>query len=378
MPSQGRWDDRDESATGGDRARSRARYPVRRARAQAAGSRSAGSSVLGEVLRHAVASHLPVVVVTTDALAEEARRTSLRATWWSCRQRRRAPMAAALPHGASATRSPPASRARPDASGWLILPADMPLVQRVDAGRVARHLDHHAVVYAQYQGRRGHPVGFSPELYSELVSLQGDEGARRLVARYPAHAVEVDDPGVLLDIDTEADLLEARAAHASRGAPRARLRTAEPLPSPARSSACRARQRHQALDLAVANAAARAGRAPSPAGSRACGRSGRWHRAGSRPSRRRAARRCSWAAPIERERQAPARVPSGVRQGSQRASYTPVGISRSHSCSSSASARSRAMRYTTPRHDPPRTSANTSPGRSGVPRLTRERICSAR
>ena len=33
------------------------------------------SSVLGEVLRHAVSSHLPAVVVTTDAMAEEARRT---------------------------------------------------------------------------------------------------------------------------------------------------------------------------------------------------------------------------------------------------------------------------------------------------------------
>jgi CTP:molybdopterin cytidylyltransferase MocA len=31
------------------------------------------------------------------------------------------------------------------------------------------------------------------------------------VARYPSHAVEVDDAGVLVDIDTEADLRLARA-----------------------------------------------------------------------------------------------------------------------------------------------------------------------
>jgi molybdenum cofactor cytidylyltransferase len=55
-------------------------------------------------------------------------------------------------------------------------------------------------------------VGFGTELYSELVRLSGDEGARRLVARYPAHGVEVDDPGVLLDVDTVADLERVRHA----------------------------------------------------------------------------------------------------------------------------------------------------------------------
>ena len=69
---------------------------------------------------------------------------------------------------------------------------------------------HHPVVYAQHRGRRGHPVGFASELYSELALLSGDEGARRLVARYPAQGVEVDDPGVLLDVDTIADLTGLR------------------------------------------------------------------------------------------------------------------------------------------------------------------------
>jgi molybdenum cofactor cytidylyltransferase len=71
---------------------------------------------------------------------------------------------------------------------------------------VARSLDQHPVAYAQHRGRRGHPVGFAAELYSELTGLSGDEGARRIIARYPAFAVEIDDPGVLVDIDTEDDL----------------------------------------------------------------------------------------------------------------------------------------------------------------------------
>ena len=40
--------------------------------------------------------------------------------------------------------------------------------------------------------------------------LKGDEGARRLLARYPTAAVELDDPGVLFDIDTVDDLAVAQ------------------------------------------------------------------------------------------------------------------------------------------------------------------------
>ena len=49
------------------------------------------------------------------------------------------------------------------------------------------------------------------ELYSDLTALGGDEGARRLIARYPACAVELDDAGVLVDVDTVEDLQALRA-----------------------------------------------------------------------------------------------------------------------------------------------------------------------
>ena len=54
-------------------------------------------------------------------------------------------------------------------------------------------------------------MGFAAELYSELVRLTGDEGARRLVARYPAFGLEVEDAGVLVDVDTQADLERLRS-----------------------------------------------------------------------------------------------------------------------------------------------------------------------
>ena len=164
------------------------------------------STVLGSTLRHAIETHLPVVVVTTEPLADLARRSVA------------ARDVVVLPEvGSSASNAALATLgmgysiaagvgARPDARGWLILPGDMPLVRPASMLAVARQLDHHPVAYAQHKGRRGHPVAFSAELYSELTALSGDEGARRLIARYPAMGVELDDAGVLVDVDTQADL----------------------------------------------------------------------------------------------------------------------------------------------------------------------------
>ena len=109
--------------------------------------------------------------------------------------------------------------ARPQAAGWLVLPGDMPMVKASTLLQVAAGLAQHAVVYAQYRGRRGHPVAFGAELFSDLVQLSGDEGARRVMARYPSFGIEVDDPGVLMDVDTEADLAALRASAANTDTP---------------------------------------------------------------------------------------------------------------------------------------------------------------
>jgi molybdenum cofactor cytidylyltransferase len=173
-----------------------------------------GLTVLGSTLRNAIASHLQVVVVTTEGLAEIARRSvAARDVIVLPEVGASGQNALGMGHSISAGVS-----ARPDASGWLILPGDMPQVLPTTLQAVARQLTQHPVVYAQHKGRRGHPVGFANELYSELVTLSGDEGARRLVARYPAFGLELDDPGVLVDVDTLADLDAVRLA--SVAAPR--------------------------------------------------------------------------------------------------------------------------------------------------------------
>jgi molybdenum cofactor cytidylyltransferase len=162
------------------------------------------TAVLNLTLRHAIASRLPVLVVTTAELAP------LACEEVAARDVLVVPTAAPVRGRGMGDSIAAGVAARADASGWLLLPADMPRVRPGTITAVARALDGHAVAFAQHHGRRGHPVAFSAEMYSELIALTGDEGARRLVARYPAVTVEVDDPGVLIDIDTTQDLDELR------------------------------------------------------------------------------------------------------------------------------------------------------------------------
>jgi molybdenum cofactor cytidylyltransferase len=162
------------------------------------------AAVLNLTLRHAIASRLPVLVVTTAELAP------LACEELAARDVLVVPRAAPVRGRGMGDSIAAGVAARADSAGWLLLPADMPCVQPATIAAVARALDGHAVAFAQHHGRRGHPVAFSQEMYSELARLSGDEGARRLVARYPAVAVDVDDPGVLIDIDTTQDLDELR------------------------------------------------------------------------------------------------------------------------------------------------------------------------
>jgi molybdenum cofactor cytidylyltransferase len=171
-----------------------------------------GSTVLGATLKSALATQLRVVVVVRESLADLAQ-GHLAAKDVVVLANGVAAGPAGLAVRRAGDRQPGMGssiaagvEAASDASAWLIWPADMPMIRSETATAVARAVGNQPVAYAQHRGRRGHPVAFSAELYSELVSLSGDEGARRLIARYPAQAVELPDPGILFDIDTESDL----------------------------------------------------------------------------------------------------------------------------------------------------------------------------
>lgn len=98
--------------------------------------------------------------------------------------------------------------------GWegaLVALGDMPFVKPATYAALQESLTRHAIVAPVFRGRRGNPVGFRRSWFRELANLKGDAGARRLLEAHPevCHLLEVDDAGVLRDIDTREALRES-------------------------------------------------------------------------------------------------------------------------------------------------------------------------
>ncbi len=96
------------------------------------------------------------------------------------------------------------------ADGWIVALGDMPRIAPATIAAVRRALVEGAAIAAPVTagGMRGHPVGFSAALRSELAALDGDVGAREVIARHRSALREVPsgDPGILLDLDTPGQL----------------------------------------------------------------------------------------------------------------------------------------------------------------------------
>jgi len=101
-------------------------------------------------------------------------------------------------------------RASADADGWIVALADMPWIEVATIAKVAEAIERGASVAAPFHdAMRGHPVGFGKNCASELAALEGDDGAKSVVAAHRDAIVRIDvsDPGILRDIDTPNDLV---------------------------------------------------------------------------------------------------------------------------------------------------------------------------
>lgn len=101
------------------------------------------------------------------------------------------------------------------ADGAVVCLGDMPLV---DARLIDRLIEAFApdrgalIVVPVSDGRRGNPVLWSRRFFAELMTLDGDIGARHLIARHGETVAEVPvaGAGAFLDIDTPQALEDAR------------------------------------------------------------------------------------------------------------------------------------------------------------------------
>ncbi|WP_336338493.1 nucleotidyltransferase family protein [Haloarcula brevis] len=97
-----------------------------------------------------------------------------------------------------------------DAAAFLL--GDMPFVSAgtVDRLLAAYRTGGDSIVVPRYDGQRGNPVLFDRRHFDALAAVSGDRGGRDLIERGDGvRFVDVDDPGVRRDVDTEADLRDA-------------------------------------------------------------------------------------------------------------------------------------------------------------------------
>jgi molybdenum cofactor cytidylyltransferase len=95
------------------------------------------------------------------------------------------------------------------ADGWVVALADMPKIMPATIAAVAAALRQGGrIVAPQFNNQRGHPVGFGAALYSELIALDGDQGARMVLDKHrdSLQLIECADAGVLYDIDRKTDV----------------------------------------------------------------------------------------------------------------------------------------------------------------------------
>lgn len=104
-----------------------------------------------------------------------------------------------------------------NAKGALVLLGDMPLVTpaTINAlGAAFTASPNAAAVVPVRDGQRGNPILLAKHLFAKVASLQGDVGARAILADVSSEVIEiaVDDDAVLVDIDTPEALRQAQSA----------------------------------------------------------------------------------------------------------------------------------------------------------------------
>jgi molybdenum cofactor cytidylyltransferase len=90
--------------------------------------------------------------------------------------------------------------------GVMVFLIDHPIIHRSLVNQLIEAFGKNdsLIVIPSFQRRRGHPMIFGAELFNELLAAPPDQGAVSVVRKHPHDILhlDVDEPGVLVDIDT--------------------------------------------------------------------------------------------------------------------------------------------------------------------------------
>lgn len=101
-----------------------------------------------------------------------------------------------------------AAEATASAPGWLVALADMPYIQASTWQRMAQAIQPDALALPTFQGQRGHPRVIGSRYVRQLRELDSDQGAQHLFRLPAVQEIEIDDRGILLDVDVPTDRLQ--------------------------------------------------------------------------------------------------------------------------------------------------------------------------
>lgn len=179
---------------------------ARMGRAKATLAAGPGESFITQLVTTLLAAGLTDVCVVVRA-GDDIVAPALAARGWSSTVRIVENPAADVAGQLSSVQAAVTAARAAGADGLLVVPVDMPLVTAATVRSLLETFGaaRAPIVRAVHKGRHGHPVIFSRLVFTDLLGADPNVGARAVVRTRGAMDVEVDDPGVLQDVDTPAD-----------------------------------------------------------------------------------------------------------------------------------------------------------------------------
>jgi molybdenum cofactor cytidylyltransferase len=159
-------------------------------------------TVLEQTLAHVQAAALHEIVLVLGAGAEAIRRQLPS-------QELKIVVNQAYQHGIAGSLRAGLLAVDAQSDAALIILGDQPFIRSRTMDRIVEEYHHSRakIVIPLHQGKRGNPVLLDRSVFSEVMALEGDVGSRAIFANHPDEIVkvEVEDAGILLDLDEPAD-----------------------------------------------------------------------------------------------------------------------------------------------------------------------------
>ena len=164
-----------------------------------------GTTVLARAIENVRSAGLVEIVLVLGASAEAIRRqlpqSLLEGLKVVVNQGYAKGMASSLREGLS--------QVSPRSDAALIILGDQPFIQPETLHQIidGYHRAAAQIVIPSYQGNRGNPVLLDRSVFSEVMALEGDTGCRAIFMNHldTILKLEVEDPGILFDIDSQDD-----------------------------------------------------------------------------------------------------------------------------------------------------------------------------